>query len=73
MPYCLTCGRSFKRLENGVCPQCALDADVSGKHHRTIGGKRREVTPEWIISAASRYRTQMAHAFRIAAERALGK
>ena len=71
MPHCLKCGR-LADLHDGICPQCAADETRHGiKHRETFGGRERRVTPEWIIRAAQRYKTQMAAAFLKAAERAL--
>ena len=71
MPHCLKCGR-LADLYDGICPQCATDESRHGIEHReTFGGKKRRVTPEWIAKASQRYKTQMAAAFRRAAERAI--
>lgn len=72
MLHCPECGRPAD-LEDGICPQCAIDESRHGIEHReTFGGKKRRVTPKWIARVSQRYKTQMAAAFRKAAERALG-
>lgn len=67
MGYCMSCGRNAK-LRNGLCRQCAEDAQVSRRHRPTADLPDR-ITVAWIAENAKRYRTAMARAFLTAAVR----